>query len=191
MSKELDPLKGPKDLERKVAAGQDPNADLADAVADTKSQGALLLAIAGASWSDIARQQGYSSPTHARLAVERALAEAVGPADREKMRELQDRRYKRLLQSVMGRAIDPDDANHLAYNARALALVDRISVLHGLNAPQQVQITPTDQYLHEYLGKFLPEAQRDRDQGEADIFDAEIIPDEDTAEGNFDGEPEP
>jgi hypothetical protein len=90
---------------------------------------------------------------------------------------LQDRRYKRLLQSVMGKAVDPKDPNHLAYNARALAIVDRISALHGLNAPQQVQITPTDQYLHEYLERMLPEAQKDRDAGEADIFDAEIVED--------------
>lgn len=175
-----EPLRGPKDIERRVASGRDPNADLTMAEADTKAQGALLLSIAGASWTEIARQQGYSSPTHARLAVERALAEAVGPEDRAKARELQDRRYKRLLQSVMGKAIDPTDRDHLAYNARALAIVDRISVLNGLNAPQQVQITPTDQYLHEYLQKFLPEAQRDRDAAEADILDAQIVDDEES-----------
>lgn len=176
--KEVDPLGGPKDLARKVENGEDPNADLVMAQADTKAEGALFLSLAGASWSDIARQQGYSSPTHARLAVEKVLAEAVGPEQREQMRMLQDRRYKRLLQSVMGRAIDPKDANHLAYNARALAIVDRISVLNGLNAPQQVQITPTDQYLHEYLERMLPEAQKDRDAGEADILDAEIVGEE-------------
>lgn len=171
------PLRGAKDLARKVEAGQDPNADLMMQQADTKAQGALLLSIAGASWSDIARQQGYSSPTHARLAVERVLAEAVGPEERDQKRMLQDRRYNRLLQSVMSKAVDPENPNHLAYNARALAIIDRISVLNGLNAPQQVQITPTDQYLHEYLQKMLPEAQKDRDAGEADILDAEILED--------------
>lgn len=178
MAKNVDPLGGPKDLARKVAEGKDPNADLQMMEPDTKAEGALFLSLAGASWSDIARQQGYSSPTHARLAVERVLAEAVGPEERAQMRMLQDRRYKRLLQSVMGRAVDTKDPQQLAYNARALAIVDRISVLNGLNAPQQVQITPTDQYLQEYLERMIPEAQADRDAGEADILDAEIIEEE-------------
>lgn len=178
MPKEIDPLRGSGDIARKLEAGKDPNADLAMAAPDTKAEGALFLSLAGASWSDIARQQGYSSPTHARVAVERVLAESVGPEDKAQKRELQERRYKRLLQSVMGKAIDPTDKEHLAYNARALAIIDRISVLAGLNAPQQVQITPTDQYLNEYLQRMLPEAQKDRDAGEADILDAEIIGDE-------------
>lgn len=178
MPKEIDPLRGAGDLAKKLEAGKDPNADLAMAAPDTKAEGALFLSLAGASWSDIARQQGYSSPTHARLAVERVLAESVGPEDKAQMREINRRRYKRLLQSVMGKAIDPTDKEHLAYNARALAIVDRLGVLDGLNAPQQVQVTPTDQYLSEYLQRMLPEAQRDRDAGEADILDAEVIEDE-------------
>lgn len=173
--KKSEPLRGPGDLEARLESGQDPNADLADKQAWNKSQGALLLRMSGASWSEIARMQGYATPHHARLAVDAALAEAVGPEDREKARELQDRRYNRLLQSVMSKAVDPNDANHLAYNARAIAIIDRISVLKGLNAPQQVTITPTDQYLHEYLQKMLPEAQKDRDAGEADILAGEIV----------------
>lgn len=169
--KKAEPLRGPGDLAKRVENGEDPNADLATAQATNKSQSALLLSLVGASWTEIARQVGYPTPHHARLAVEAALAEAVGPEDREKMRELNNRRYNRLLQSVMSKAVDPKDPQHLAYNARALAIIDRISVLHGLNAPQQVQITPTDQYLYEYLQKMLPEAQRDRDAGEADILE--------------------
>lgn len=178
MAKEIDPLRGPKDIEKRLAEGKDPNADLAMAKPDTKAEGALFLSLAGASWSEIARQQGYSSPTHARLAVERVLSESVGPEDKAQAREMNRRRYKRLLQSVMGKAVDPTDREHLAYNARALAIIDRLGILDGLNAPQQVQITPTDQYLAEYLQRMIPAAQADRDAGEADILDAEIIGDE-------------
>lgn len=180
---EPEPLRGPKDIAQRVENGQDPNADLSLAQAETKAQGALFLSMNGASWSDIARMQGYASPTHARLAVERVLAESAGPEDKEQAREMNRRRYKRLLQSVMGKAVDPSDPQHLAYNARALAIVDRLGILDGLNAPQQVQITPTDQYLYEYLQKMLPEAQRDRDAGEADILDAEVIGDDGEVQG--------
>jgi hypothetical protein len=173
--KETEPLRGEKDIAQRVEKGEDPNADLSLSQAETKAQGALFLSMNGASWSDIARMQGYASPTHARLAVERVLAESAGPDDREQMREMNRRRYKRLLQSVMGKAVDPKDPQHLAYNARALAIIDRLGILDGLNAPQQVQITPTDQYLQDYLQRMLPEAQKDRDAGEADILDAEII----------------
>jgi hypothetical protein len=175
MTKKPEPLRGPKDIAQRVENGEDPNADLSFEQAETKAQGALFLSMNGASWSDIARMQGYATPTHARLAVERVLAESAGPEDREHAREMNRRRYKRLLQSVMGKAVDPKDPQHLAYNARALAIIDRLGLIDGVNAPQQVQITPTDQRMYEYLQQMLPEAQRDRDAGEANILDAEII----------------
>jgi hypothetical protein len=115
--------------------------------------------------------QGYASPHHARLAVERVLAESAGPEDRERMRELADRRYNRLLQSVMSKAVDSKDPQHLAYNARALAIIDRIGVLHGLNAPQQIQVSPSDQYIQEYVQRLSVLAVADREAAEADILE--------------------
>lgn len=182
-NKKPEPLRGPKDIAQRVENGEDPNADLTMEQANTKAQGALFLSINGASWSDIARMQGYATAVHARLAVERVLAETVGPDDRELAREINRRRYKRLLQSVMGKAVDPADPQHLAYNARAIAIIDRLGILDGLNAPQQVQITPTDQHMYEYLQKMLPEAQKDRDAGEADILDAEVIGEDGEVQG--------
>jgi hypothetical protein len=73
--------------------------------------------------------------------------------------------------------VDPEDKEHLAYNARAAALIDRISAIHGVNAPQQFNLTPTDEYIQTYLAKILPLAQADRDAEEADIEDAEIVED--------------
>lgn len=171
-----EPLAGSKDLEKRVESGEDPNADLADITVDNKSQSALALRLSGASYTDIAKVCDYSSAYHARMAVERVLAaSADSPEDRDKMRVLTDRRLNRLLQSVMGKAVDPKDPNHLAYNARALALIDRTAKLWGVDAPVQVSVTPADSYIHEYAQRLLGKMDEDKEAVEADIIDADIV----------------
>ena len=177
MSKKDDALGGEKDLALKVEAGLDPNADLS-ADADTKSQAALSLAMMGANYTDIARVVGYASATLARTAVERALASAANTPDKvEQMRKLQDMRLKRLLQAHMGKAINPEDKEQLAYSARALAIIDRISKLHGLDAVQQVQVTVTDETIMSYVNNLAKLAGIETQAVEGEIFDAEIIDD--------------
>lgn len=160
-----------------LEAGVDPNSDLVGE-ADTKSQMAVALRLSGANYTDIAKMAGYRDGKTARLAVERALANSAdSPEALDQLRVLNDRRYNRLLQSVMGKAVDPKDPEHLAYNARALAIVDRINKLHGVDAPQQIQITPTDAAIHEFVKKLVPAANADNAGIEEDILDAEIVGD--------------
>lgn len=168
---------GPKEIEAAVNADRDPNDDLNTEEENvTRAEAALAMNIAGASWSDIARQLKYSSPRRARLAVERVLASTVGPEDYEQAREIQRRRYKRLLQSVMSKALDPRDRDHLAYNARALAITDRLGVLDGLNKPTQIQYTPTDQTIAEYIERIRPIAAAQNQAQEAELDDmGEIV----------------
>ena len=171
-----EPLAGSKDLAQRVEAGEDPNADLADITTDNRSQSALALRLSGASYTDIAKVCNYSSAFHARQAVEKVLAaSADSPEDRDKMRVLTDRRLNRLLQSVMGKAVDPKDPNHLAYNARALALIDRTAKLWGVDAPVQVAVSPADSYIHEYAQMLLGKMDADKDAVEANILEADII----------------
>lgn len=172
-------------IDKDITAGKDPNADLAKRAAEskTKAQGALALKLYGASYTTIAEQMGYSSAARARQAVERLLAtSADSPEDRDKMRELVGRRLDRLLQSVMGKAIDPRERDHLAYNARALAIVDRQAKLWGVDAPTQIQFTPTDHYIEEYVAKIRPLADADVAGEEADIFEADDIIDADVVD---------
>lgn len=171
-----EPLAGARDIEKRVDAGENPNADLEGITTDTRSQSALALKLSGASYTDIAKVMGYSSAYHARQAVERVLAaSADSPEDRDKMRVLVDRRLNRLLQSVMSKAVDPKDPQHLAYNARALALVDREAKLWGVDAPTQVQVTANDEHIQQYMQKMGILAGADREAEEADIIDADII----------------
>jgi hypothetical protein len=169
-----------KAIDAAISKGKDPNADL-NAVdkSATKAQSALALKLYGASHTQIAEQLGYSSAARARAAIERLLASSADSAeDRDMMRELIGKRLDRLLQSTMGKAIDPREKDHLAYNARALAIVDRQAKLWGVDAPTQIQFTPTDQHIDAYIQKIRPLAEADVAGEEADIFDAEVIDDE-------------
>lgn len=151
----------------------------------TKAEAAVTLKLYGASYTDIKNTLHYSSAYRARMAVERALAAAAdSPEDRDQMRYLINKTLDRLKSSVMSKAMNPNDAQHLAYNARALAILDRQAKLWGVDAPTQIQITPSDQYIQEFLEMVVPHAKADNDQIEADIMDMDVLEEEDS-----DGEP--
>lgn len=172
---------GPKGIDRALEAGKDPNADLSERSAkerETQTEMAVALRIRGASYTQIARIAEYSSPTHARSAVERALAStAESPEERERMRVLVDKRLNRLLSAVMTKALDEDSPEQLAFNARALAIVDRQAKLWGLDAPTQVQITPSDQHIQDYINRVRQLANADSEAVEAEILEEAGYPD--------------
>ena len=176
--KEARIMTGAKAFAQAIENGEEPNADLVVSETDTKAESALALRIAGTSYTNIAKALGYASATRARLAVERVLAaSADSPEERDQQRVLNDKRLNRLLQSVMGKAVDPKDPDHLAYNARALAITDRIMRLWGVDAPAQVQITPTDEHLQQYVAHMMALARKEPEAEEADILDAEPVED--------------
>lgn len=149
---------------------------------ETKAQAAVTLKLYGASYTEIKNTLHYSSAYRARMAVERALAAAADTVeDKEKMRYLINKTLDRLKASVMSKAVNPNDPQHLAYNARALAILDRQARLYGVDAPTQIQITQSDQYIQEYLEAVLPHVNADKEQVEADILDADIIEEEDSS----------
>ena len=132
----------------------------------------LRLAVLGHKEKDIAEMLDYSSPQVAKASVERVLASTITTPEKEAMRSVVHQRYEKLLKSVMARATNPKDSQHLAYNARANSIIDRISKLHGLDAPTQVQVTPTQEYLEEYTKELQRKMGLDPDVvEEADIFE--------------------
>lgn len=169
---EDDGITGAKGLEA-ITNDENLNADL-DLKGEQKAEAALALILYGASWSKAARITGYSSAFRCRQAVERVLAASANSSlDRDKMRVVTEKRLNKLLQSVMPKAIDPEEENHLAYNARALALVDRIARLYGVDAPTQIQVTATDERIAQYVGRVRELAGADVDAEEADIRNAD------------------
>jgi len=145
---------------------------------ETKAEAAVTLKLYGASYTEIKNTLHYSSAYRARMAVEKALAAAAdSPEDKEKMRHLINKTLDRLKASVMSKAVNPNDPQHLAYNARALAILDRQAKLWGVDAAVQIQITQSDQYIQEYLEAILPSVKADNDQIEANILEMDEIED--------------
>ena len=71
-------------------------------------------------------------------------------------------------------ATKPDDIDHLPYNRQALAIIDRIAKLHGIDAPQTLNVTtPSAEKITEYVGTVVALYHAAHAQ-EADIIDAEI-----------------
>lgn len=173
------PFRGPGELAKAVQEGRDPNADLDKPLeGETASRvgAAVAMKVAGASYSEIAKTLGFSSAFNARSAVERSLAaSADNDDDRAKLRVLTTRRLERLLKSVMARAVDPRDPDHLAYNARALAIIDREARLHGIDAPTQAIVhTPDSERVERVIGQVLALARTQMGEAEQDIVEAEL-----------------
>lgn len=169
-------------LEKMLENGGDLNPDLA-VEADTKAQGAVTLVLAGASYAEVAKIQGYTTARQAKRAVEIALATASNSDEAiDEARTLMRMRYKRILAAHMPRALDPKDSQQLAYSARVLAILDRMCKLDGLDAPAQINVTQTDERIQEFVEMLVPVAAAQNKELEADIFEAEIVED-DRAEG--------
>lgn len=169
---------GDVDVNKEIAKA-DPLAGVPENVVDkssTKAEAAVALFLFGASYTEIKNQLGYSSAHRARNAVERALAaSADSEDDRDKARTIIRKQLRRLLAAHMPQAVDVKHKEQLAYSARTLAIIDRLAKLDGADAPTQIQITPNDQYIQEFLETVIPMAKADQDQIEADILEAEVI----------------
>lgn len=164
---------------------------------ENSATAAANLKIAGANWPEIAQVLGYSSPGAARAAAERAMAKMYDPeTDYAAMRQLASARYERVLRSLSRKALnekldvpDPrkpgatkrvENHEHLAYASLFTKVVGEIANLHGLKAPQVLQIqSPTDE---EFAGTVhrLMELAGSLPAQEADILELEA-----TADGTF------
>lgn len=146
----------------------------------TRAAAALQLRINGAGWSDIAELLGFASPTRARQAVEKALAmETSSKEDIEHVRWLNARRMERILSSLMPRAQNPKDADHLAYARTAMVVIDRHIRLYGADAPQQLNVTysPTAGQIEEWVQTMARQVHGEiieADIIEEDVVDAEV-----------------
>jgi hypothetical protein len=139
-----------------------------------RQEAAVALRIAGATYADIARTLGYTSTTHAREAVERALAQSVGDDDREKMRFIEGRRLERLLRGLWGKATDESNEEQLAAARTALAVIDRHAKLYGLDAPTVHAIySPTQTEMEQWLAGIAAQVREGQPE-EYDIIAGEI-----------------
>lgn len=163
--------KGDLDLEKVKGETED---------APTRAAAAVALRIDGAGWSDIARVLDYSSAQRARGAVERALADETStPEQIEHVRWLNARRLEKILQSLMRRATNPKDPDHLQYARMSVVVIDRHLKLYGADAPQKMNVTysPAAGELENWVMQTAQQVSDDMAR-EADIIDAEVVDDQ-------------
>ncbi len=108
----------------------------------TRAAAAVAMKIDGAGYSDIARVLEYSSAQRARKAVEDAIAAQAGTPDQlEHIRWVNSRRIERIIASIMPRATNPKDPDHLMYARMAIVTIDRHLRIWGADAPQKLDVT--------------------------------------------------
>ena len=168
-----------------------------------RSDAAVALKIAGASYLEIAETLEYASVADAARAIEARLAETTEPegAAWQTQRKLQRMRLDGLLKSVWEPAnksivMDPEtetpimNPEQLSYHRAALSVLDRIAKLEGLDAPQRHVIYNPDAVEFDVTVKgLLAQTEQQRAQ-ETDPFEIEYAEVVEAEEGELDGEDE-
>lgn len=156
-----------------------------DVKMSTRSEAAAALRVHGASYSEIAETLEYGSAFEARRAVEQVLAATVEETkDYMALRALEGLRLEGLYRAVAPRALDPEDGDQLGFHRAALSVLDRIAKLHGLDAPQRLELVNPGA---EEFERVLAAMRRSSDRGEPepDIFELEVL-DAEWEEGDHD-----
>lgn len=164
---ELNPHLNPRSTHQGNGRGKDDDDN------PTRAMAAVALRLGGAGYATIAAQLGYASERRVRDVIERALAESVDNAeDTAHMRQVQHARLERMLTSVWTRANNPKDPDHLAYSARALAIIDRENKMLGLDMPTEVTMHHVPELTQV---KAWVEGMAARLAGEPQVVEAEIL----------------
>lgn len=141
-----------------------------------KSNAAIQMRLAGASWAEISLALGYPTPRAALVAVEKALErELHSQGDRDNMRRLAGARLERLLRGVWPKATDPEHPEHLYAMTKAREIIAEHAKLYGLNAPTEIVVhNPTQAELEKWVSLVLT-GSTPHTVIEADIIDAETV----------------
>jgi hypothetical protein len=157
---------------------------------DRKANAALAMRLSGATWEDIASVLGFPTERAALVAYESAMEKQLEtPESREELRRLARLRLERLMRGVWAKAIDPENAEHLAAVSKAKEIIAQITRLEGSDAPTEVNIyspaqSEIEAWVAEQVNKTVPQLE------EADIFEGEIVVDsEDVRQGMGQEEP--
>lgn len=158
------------ELARKVAAMDPP----------TRAAAAVNMAIEGSSYYDIARVLDYPSPSAAKKAVWAAIGDIEpDPDEVKRQRHMMSQTLGRLQASMMRRATNPKDPDHVQYVRATIAVLDREAKLLGLDAPTNIVLhSATAQEIDDYVAqvqqlKVIAAGDVEADILE-DVVDAEI-----------------
>ncbi|MGW6416287.1 hypothetical protein [Streptomyces sp. NPDC055055] len=131
-----------------------------------RRKNAIQMVLAGLDYETIAERLGYASRGAAHTDVSRALSANLADLKKEAatLREVQARRYQRLLAAVWPKALKGD----LKAVETAARLTDRVVKLYGLAEPDKLDLDVTGQVTAEDLMEIIRNAPAAGDDVDAD-----------------------
>lgn len=124
---------------------------------------AYRLRVAGASWDAIARHLGYHDKSAAYNAVKRQFEDAPQPS-----RELARALHRDRTEALWVEALRDVQARRPGAVRAAVAVLQRVAMLDGLDEPQRVTVTPDVSRVREVVEALAAMARSDDE--EADIM---------------------
>lgn len=128
-----------------------------------RRKNAIQMVLAGLDYETIAERLHYASRGAAHTDVDRALSANLADLKKEAgvLREVQARRYHRLLAAVWPKALKADGKDQLKAVETAARLVDRVVKLYGLAEPDKLDLDVTGQITAEDLMEIIRNAPDD------------------------------
>lgn len=149
---------------------------------------AVQLRVSGASFQDIADTLGLSSAKAAIRLVTTELAshEEENRDARERLRAETNMALDQALQSVSGKALDPQCDEHLTALRTMMTILDRRAKLNGLDAPTELVVhNPTETEIDQWVAMQVESAMPGVEEADADellgIVEGEVISDSEDA----------
>jgi hypothetical protein len=122
-----------------------------------RRKNAIQMVLAGVDYETIAERLHYASRGAAHTDVDRALRANMADLGKEAaaLREVQARRYQRLLAAVWPKALKSEGADQLRAVETAARLVDRVVKLYGLAEPDKLNLDVSGQITAEDLMEMI------------------------------------
>lgn len=144
----------------------------------TKAESAAAMRVRGLTIPEIRAVLEYDTDAQVRSAIEAVIADSLDNYDREALRVTVDSRLEQLWRLAYKRARDDKNPQRETATKNALAVLNRMAELHGLDAPKEVRLHhATSSEIEEWIIKATESGVGALPQ-EADIIDVEIEDDE-------------
>lgn len=140
----------------------------------TKAESAAAMRVRGLTIQEIRAVLEYDTDAQVRAAIEAVIADSLDNYDREALRVNLDSRLEQLWRLAYKRARDDKNPQRETATKNALAVLNRMADLHGLDAPKEVRLHhAADDEIMQWIEQYSASGVAQLPQ-EPDIIDADI-----------------
>lgn len=144
----------------------------------TKAESAAAMRVRGLTVQEIRAVLEYDSDAQVRAAIEYVIADSLDTYDREALRVTVDSRLEQLWRLSFKRARDDKNPQRETATKNALAVINRMAELHGLDAPKEIRLHhAADDEILQWIEEQTKSGVNDLPE-EVDIIDVEIEDDD-------------